>query len=98
MSLAFRMISALTIPPLYRLGERSKALRGRRLRGRVMAAMEWLSRSSADAARDALEIADDQPDYLNPELLPAMIEHYARRKTRADRRAPDEKAKARADE
>src|SRR5206468_6024930 len=73
-------------------------LRGRRLRRRIMAAMEWLSRSSADAARDALEAAEDQPEYLDPELLPAMIEHYARRKTRADRRVPEEKPKARADE
>src|SRR3954449_9628940 len=101
MSLAVRMISAVTIPPLYRLGERSGALRGLRgrpVRRQILGAMEWLSRSTAAAARRAFESADVEPSYLDPAFLTGMIDHYARRRTRADRRLPHEKAKLRAHE
>src|SRR5690348_10873025 len=98
-SLAVRMISAVTIPPLYRLGERSRALRGRPVRRPILGAMEWLSRTTAGAARDAFTTADiNGPAWLDPALLPAMIAGYARQRTRADRRLPHEKAQARAAE
>jgi SAM-dependent methyltransferase len=98
-SLAVRMISAVTIPPLYRLGERSRALRGRPVRRQILGAMKWLSRNCAGAARAAFASADvNGPPWLDPALLPPMIDHYARRRTRADRRLPHEKAAARAAE
>jgi SAM-dependent methyltransferase len=98
MSVAVRMLSAVTIPPLYRLGERSTRLRGRRVRGGILAAMEWLSRSAADAAREALENCDDGPEYLEPVVLAQMIDRYSSRSTRADRRLPHQKAHTRAKE
>jgi SAM-dependent methyltransferase len=98
-SLAVRMISAVTIPPLYRLGERSRALRGRPVRRQILGSMEWLSRSTAGAAREAFASADIAgPAWLDPALLPAMIAGYAQQRTRADRRLPHEKADARATE
>lgn len=99
MDFPLRTLSAVTIPPLYRLGERSRMLKGSRLRSAIFQLLELLSRSNAANARHAFEAAPSQPAYLDAATLEAFITKYYRDlNTRADRRFPHEKADERANE
>lgn len=99
MDFPIRALSAITIPPLYRLGEHSRRLKGSRLRGGIFQLLEVLSRSNAARARRAFESAASQPAYLDASQLDAFIARYYRDlNTRADRRFPHEKADERANE
>jgi 2-polyprenyl-6-hydroxyphenyl methylase/3-demethylubiquinone-9 3-methyltransferase len=99
MDLPHRALSAFTIWPLYRLGERSLLLKGSRLRRSIFDLLEVVSRSTASNARKAFNSASSQPAYLDPAHLDFFIARYYRdAKTRSDKRFPHEKADERAAE
>jgi SAM-dependent methyltransferase len=99
MALAMRALSAATIEPLYRLGEHAALLKGApRVRRPIFRALERLSRGNASAARQAFERASASPAYLDASRIEQLIQRYANRRTRSDRRLPHEKAARRADE
>ncbi|HEX3359346.1 MAG TPA: methyltransferase domain-containing protein [Tepidisphaeraceae bacterium] len=99
MDLPSRALSAFTIPPLYRLGERSLLLKGSRIRNGIFRVLENVSRSRAESARRVFNAAPSQPAYLDASQLDEFIEHYYREpKLRSDGRFPHEKADERAAE
>ena len=99
MDLPLRALSAFTIGPLYRLGERSLLLKGSRLRHSIFQILEMISRTTAGRARDAFNRAPSQPAYLDGSQLDGFIARYYRdAKTRCDKRFPHEKADERAAE
>jgi SAM-dependent methyltransferase len=92
-------LSAFTIWPLYRLGERSLLLKGSRQRRSIYDLLEIVSRRTAAYAREAFNRAYSQPAYLDPAHLDFFIARYYRdAKTRSDKRFPHEKSDERAAE
>src|SRR5438045_3250015 len=91
MELAFRAISAATIPTLYRLGERSPRVRAApRVRSTILRTLERLSRGKAARARAAFERSGTSPEYLEPAELDGLVARFSRINPRADRRLPHE--------
>ena len=95
MGMVAQKVSALTIPPLYRIGERSNVLRGTRLRTPVQSLLRSLSNLSARETRATFNTAPTTPDFLPIDQLDSMLHSHASRQTRRDIRSPHEKCEDR---
>lgn len=91
MGVLARKISAVSIAPLYRIGERSNVLRGTPLRAPVQILLRSLSRMGAADARKIFENSPSSPEYLHIDQIESMLELHQLRPTRRDTRKPHEK-------